>query len=152
VDHFRVQIALLRKTDQGLARLMKQRAEVGGKVEDLDRELAERMHGHQRRVLEFGVAGRLAIDQAAHVLPLEDEQLVAAAHPVRPDGMVRLDPDALEARHDAQVKAALARGHVAVLVLGANHDLAASVRRLGGGAAEYFRVTTKAVERFVSKG
>jgi hypothetical protein len=152
VDHFHEQVALLRKSDQGLARLMKQRAEVGGQVEDLDRELAGLMHGHHRRVLEFGVAGRLAIDQAADVLPLEDEQLVAAAHPVRPDGTVRLDKAALEARHDAQVKVALASGPVAVLVLDANHDLSASVRRLGGGAVEYLRVTTKAVERFAGNG
>jgi hypothetical protein len=81
VDHFHEQVALLRKTDQGLARLLKQRAELGGKVEDLDRELAGLMHGHHRRVLEFGVAGRLAIDQAADVLPLEDEQLVARPTP-----------------------------------------------------------------------
>jgi hypothetical protein len=152
LDAFREQIALLRKTGQGLARLMKQRAEVEGKVEDLDRELAELTHGHNRRVLEFGVAGRLAIDQAADVLPLEDEQLLAAAHPVRPDGTVRLDPAALEARHDSQVKAALARGPVAVLVLGANHDLSAQVRRLGSGAVEYLRVTTRTVGRFVGNG
>jgi hypothetical protein len=152
VDHVREQVALLRKTDQGLTRLMKQRAELGGKVEDLDRELAGLMHGHHRRVLEFGVAGRLAIDQAADVLPLEDEQLAAAAHSVRPDGTVRLDPAALEARHDAQVNAALASGSVAVLVLGANHDLSPSVRRLGGGTAEYLRVTTAAVGRFAGKG
>jgi hypothetical protein len=104
IDHFHEQVALLRKTDQGLARLLKQRAEVGGKVEDLDRELAELAHGHYRRELEFGVAGRLAIDPAADVLPLEDERLVAAPHPVGPDGTVRLDPAALEARHDAQVR------------------------------------------------
>jgi hypothetical protein len=152
VDHFQEQMALLRKTDQGLDRLMKQRAEVGGKAEALDRELAELAHGHHRRVLEFGVAGRLAIDQAADVLPLEDEKLVSASHPVQPDGTVRIDPAALEARHDALVKLALASGPVAVLVLGANHDLTASVRRLGGGTAEYLRVTTKMVERFAGRG
>jgi hypothetical protein len=152
VDHFHEQVALLRKTDQGFARLMKQRAEHGGKVEDLDRELAGLMHGHHRRVLEFGVAGRLAIDQAADVLPLEDEQLAAAAHPVRPDGTVRLDPAAMEIRHDAEVKVALGTGPVAVLMQGANHDLAASVSRLGSGTAEHLRVTTKMVERFAGRG
>jgi hypothetical protein len=58
----------------------------------------------------------------------------------------------MEARHDFEVKAALATGPVALLVLGANHDLAASVRRLAGGAAEYLRVTTKMVERFAGRG
>jgi hypothetical protein len=41
VDHFREQVALLRKTDQGLAQLMKQRAEVGGKADALDWKLAD---------------------------------------------------------------------------------------------------------------
>jgi hypothetical protein len=65
---------------------------------------------------------------------------------------VRLDPAALEARHAGQVKVALASGPVAVLVLGANRDLTASVRRLGGGTAKYLRVTTKAAGRLTVSG
>jgi hypothetical protein len=37
-------------------------------------------------------------------------------------------------------------------VLGASHDRSAAVAKLGGGAAEYIAVTTKAVERFAGKG
>ena len=40
------------------------------------------------------------------------------------------------ARHDGQVKRALAAGPCAVLVLGGGHDLSASIRRLGGGTGD----------------
>jgi hypothetical protein len=41
---------------------------------------------------------------------------------VTKDGNVRLDPEKLRARHDAQVKAVLAKGGVGVVVLGGAHD------------------------------
>jgi hypothetical protein len=54
---------------------------------------------------------------------------------------VRLDPAKTDARHDAQVRLAVASGRCSVLVLGGSHDLSASMRKLGGGV-EYIRVTT----------
>jgi hypothetical protein len=50
------------------------------------------------------------------------------------------------------VRAALASGPVAVIVLGASHDLSAAVTKLGGGTTEYIQVTTSAVERFAGRG
>src|SRR4051794_3190306 len=57
----------------------------------------------------------------------------------RPDGGE--DPAAVRDRHDAEVRAALASGPVALVILGGAHNLADSVRRLGGDV-EYVRVTT----------
>jgi hypothetical protein len=76
------------------------------------------------------------------VLPLDDEELLDWAKPVTPDDRVKRDPAKVEARHDAQVKLALESGPCSLLVLGGNHDLAESVRRLGHGKTEYIRVTT----------
>jgi hypothetical protein len=55
-----------------------------------------------------------------------------------------------EARHDAQVKAALDNGPCALVILGGGHDLSASVRRLGKGKVEYLRVTTTRYRQFDS--
>jgi hypothetical protein len=85
-------------------------------------------------------------------LPLDDHGIIEAARPIRPDGTVKVDAAALQARHDGQVKRALLAGSVAVLVLGASHDLSASVRRLGAGRAEYIRVTTKRVKEYADEG
>jgi hypothetical protein len=65
---------------------------------------------------------------------------------------IRPDPAKLEARHEAQVRAALASGPVAVIVLGASHDLSAAVAKLGSGSVEHVQVTTSAVERFAGRG
>jgi hypothetical protein len=64
---------------------------------------------------------------------------------------IRPDPAKLDARREAQVRAALASGPVAVIVLGASHDLSAAVAKLGGGMTEYIAVTTNAVERFAGR-
>jgi hypothetical protein len=53
-------------------------------------------------------------------------------------------PLPLAARHAAHVKAAMASGPAAVLVLGASHDLSAAVQQVGGGTTKYIRVTTAA--------
>jgi hypothetical protein len=86
------------------------------------------------------------------VLPLDDAALLEGAKPVRPDGAVGLDAARVEARHDGQVKRALASGTCSVLVLGGAHDLSASVRRLGGGNAEYIRVTTRRFKQVAGEG
>jgi hypothetical protein len=59
-----------------------------------------------------------------------------------------MDPAKLVVRHDAQVRAVLDGGPLALIVLGGAHDLTDSVRRLGGGRCEYIRVTTKRFRQF----
>jgi hypothetical protein len=54
-----------------------------------------------------------------------------------------VDAAAQRAREDFQVKAALASGPVSVILLGGGHDLTETVRRTGGVAVEYLRVTTR---------
>ena len=75
--------------------------------------------------------------------PLDDADLLEGAKPVRPDGTVKIDQARVEARHDGQVKRALASGPCSVIVLGGAHDLSASVRKFGSGTTEYIRVTTR---------
>ena len=45
------------------------------------------------------------------------------------------------AREDAMVRAALARGPFALVVLGGEHDLTESARRVAGADCEYVPVT-----------
>jgi hypothetical protein len=146
---FKEMTATLRQQDEELNKLLKARADLKAAAEDVDRALSKVLAEHRRRLLEWGAAGQLAIDQAAAVLPLDDERLLQEANPVRPDGTVKLDLANLDARHDAQVKTALASGPVAAIVLGASHDLSAAVQKLGAGSTEYIRVSTRAVEQFV---
>jgi hypothetical protein len=49
------------------------------------------------------------------------------------------------------VKAALASGPWAFIILGGGHDLFAGVRRLAGGRAEYIRVTTARFRELAGK-
>jgi hypothetical protein len=58
------------------------------------------------------------------------------------NGVVQIDAEALEARHDGQVKAALASGPCALVIMSGAHDLSAAVRRAAGDVA-YSRVTTR---------
>src|SRR5262245_37190255 len=71
-------------------------------------------------MLRFGAAGRLlAAGEVEAVLPLDDAELLDAARPVTPGGEVKADPERVRARQDAQVKAALQSGPVALIVLAA---------------------------------
>jgi hypothetical protein len=54
---------------------------------------------------------------------------------------VRIDPEALKARHAAQVKRLQGYGAFSLVVLGAAHDLPGEL----DGATEYVRVTTRTV-------
>jgi hypothetical protein len=137
--------------DGRLARLAKSRADLKGPAAEVDRQIAELQHGHRLQLLEVGAAGRLAVEGLAEVLPLEDVRVFEAGYPFRPDGSFDLDPAKLRPRHDAQVRAALVSGPVAVIVLGASHDLTDSVRRLGDGSTEYIQVTMNAVKRFAGR-
>jgi hypothetical protein len=148
LPQFSEAIAAFRETEQRLASLRKRRAGLAGDAAaTIDQGIAEIAEGHRLQLLPYGVAGRLAIDQVAEVLPLDDINLLAA-RPLHPDGRIGVESKEQEARHGSNVKAAQASGRVAVIVLGASHDLTAAVRRLGGGTAEYVQVTTAAVERF----
>jgi hypothetical protein len=82
------------------------------------------------------------------VLPLDDADRLDQAKPITPDGKVTFDPKRVAARQDGTVKAATARGSLALIVLGASHDLSDSVRRVGGGRCEYVRVTTRRYREF----
>jgi hypothetical protein len=57
--------------------------------------------------------------------------LLKQAKPITPAG--------LQARNDAQVRAVLDKGPLALIVLGGAHDLSDSVRWLGGGHCEYLK-------------
>src|SRR4051812_4965443 len=105
-----------------------------------------------RDVLRLGAPGRLlAAREIEAVLPLDDAGLLDAAKPALRGGQAQVEPGKREARHDAQVRAALASGPCSLLVLGGGHDLSASVRRLGGWAAEYLRVTTRRYREFAGR-
>jgi hypothetical protein len=93
---------------------------------------------HRRRLLEYGAAVRLELEGNLQLLPLDDRDLLERA---KPDGEGKIDPAKREAREDAQVKAALARGLCSFIILGGKHDVSTSVRRLGNGTTEYIRVT-----------
>ena len=54
-----------------------------------------------------------------------------------------MDPQKIEARHDAQVRAMMKEGPVAVIILGGAHDLSGGIQRHSGDRCEYLRVTTK---------
>ncbi len=49
------------------------------------------------------------------------------------------------------MKAVLASGACSFIVLGGQHDLSESVRRVGGGAVEYVRVTTRRYKEVADK-
>src|SRR5260370_29877464 len=103
----------------------------------MHRGIDEMVREPRRQLLEYGASGELAVAGEIEALPLDDEDLLASANPVSPDGKVSVDPAKLESRHDAQAKAALTSGPCAFIVLGGGHDLSSSVRRLTGGQAEY---------------
>src|SRR5262249_5014880 len=109
----------------------------------LERGLLDLLGKYRHDVLRFGAAGRLLVAREIEaVLPLDDAELLDRARPVA-GGEVKPDPERVKARQDAQARAALKSGPVAVIVLGGSHDLSESVRALGRGSCEYLRVTTK---------
>jgi hypothetical protein len=143
VANFKEALAVFKGIDGDLARLREENAALKRRSAEVDRQLGEMESDHRRRLLEYGAAGRLAMLGEVEVLPLDDADLLEGAKPARPDGVVHLDPARVKARHDGHVRRAFASGPCPVLVLGGSHDLSASVRGLGGGKAEYIRVTTR---------
>jgi hypothetical protein len=114
------------------------------KAQAIERDLLVMLREHRQDVLRFGSVGRLLVAKEIEaVLPLDAAELLDAARPITAEGEVKADPAKIKARQDAQVKAALKSGRVALIVLGGSHDLSASVRELAPGACEYVRVTTR---------
>lgn len=131
------QLDEVRKLIDGSASEKKEQAQA------IESQLVAMLDEHKHRLLEMGAAGRLLISgELEEVLPLEDAAALEKAKPISPSGGVKLDPVKLEARHDAQVKATMKEGRVAVIVLGGSHDLTGSIKRFGGNC-EYLRLTTK---------
>ena len=125
-------------TEDRIARLRESVAGLDPRPAGIDQQIETMTRDLREQSLEYGAAGRLASRGAIDVLPLDDADLLEGAKPVRPDGTVRFDPKKVEARHDGQVRRALAAGPCAVIVLGGAHDLSARVRRLGGGRPSTF--------------
>jgi hypothetical protein len=142
---YREIIASFRDMNEQLTDLQVRRAKLKREATAIDREIEVLVRGHRRRVLEHGAVAQLAIAREIEVLPLDEDEVLEQA---RPDGKARLDPAKLEARHDAQVRAALASGPCRFIILGGSHDLSASIGRLGRGTAEYIRVTTRRYKEF----
>jgi hypothetical protein len=137
-----------RRLVKAMADAGRQKSERYAKALALEKEALTLLAEYRLDVLRLGAPGRLlAAREVEEVLPLDDARLLDAAKPGRGGEVERAK---LEARHDAQVKAALASGPCSLLVLGGGHDLSPSVRRLGG-AAEYIRVTTGRYREFVGR-
>jgi hypothetical protein len=120
-------------------------AERGGaqhaKVQAIEADVLGEVAKHRLDVLPLGARLRLyGAGQLDDVRPLDDAALLGEAKPApgRP-----VDAAAQRARDDFQVKAALASGKASVVLLGGGHDLSDAVRRAGGGAVEYLRITTR---------
>ena len=74
------------------------------------------------------------------VLPLDDPQHLEEGG-FLDRGRVRIDPEALKARHAAQDKRLACYGAFSLVVLGASHDLTGVL----DGETEYVRVFTRTV-------
>lgn len=147
------QLTDLRELKETMAAAGRERSERYARADVIEQEIAQMLEQHQQRLRELGAAGRLRIaDEVKEVLPLDDADLLEQAKPTTPSDLVHFDREKVQARHDAQVKAALGRGPFALVVLGGAHDLSDSVRRLGGGRCEYVRVTTWRVQKFMGEG
>jgi hypothetical protein len=121
------------------------------KLKDDAAAIDEMVREHRRRLLEYGAAVQLEVDREVEVLLLDDRELLEGTKPVAQAGKMQPDPASREARHDGQVRAALKSGRVSFIILGGDHELSERVRRLGGGAVEYIRVTTTRYKEVADK-
>ena len=81
------------------------------------------------------------------VLPLDDARLLDEADPLTETGQVDLNPAAIEARQDAQVRTLLEAESFAFVILGGAHDLGDDIAKQSDGC-EYVVVTTREYRRF----
>jgi hypothetical protein len=132
--------------------IRRQLAEVRGlkrteKTAAVEKEIADLLEQHNRRLLEIGTCGRLQIaGDIDCVRPLDDAGALGRARPFTRGGSVRFEQESDRAREDLMVKAAMKDGGTALVVLGGRHDLSESVRR--AGVCEYVRVTTRRFREF----
>jgi hypothetical protein len=128
---------LLKQLDE--ARTLK-----GDEARKVEGELLVLRDEHLERLLSLGAPGWLMTHaELAEVRPLDDEGPLAAADPRKADAAT------LKAREDTIVRNALKGGEpIAVIVLGASHDLTASVRAADPSCG-YIRLTTKKVAELV---
>ena len=106
----------------------------------VESEIREMLAAHRERVASIGTPGWLLMTgELAEVRPLDDPGPLAAADPRKADAAT------MKARKDAMVRNALAGGEpVFVIVLGAAHELSASIREADSNCG-YIRLTTKKV-------
>jgi hypothetical protein len=138
LDGYQGTIVSLKEMDRSIAALQERAVASGKRSGKLHRGIELLLKEHRGRLVQYGASGRVAIDGDLQVLPLDDGLLLQQAKP----GAGGVDSEKLAARNDGQVKAAIAAGPVAVIELGGSHDLSESVRRVGGGQVEYYRLTT----------
>lgn len=160
VPIFEAQIEVLRNVEKQLPELRKQYAEATKTLGDLEEgsdahqttvELKENLesllHRYRCDRLRIREAGHLYMDGEVKILPVEDREAWENANPLKGDGAVILDEEAIEARQDAQVKKMLDHGPLALVILGGGHDLSDNIKRLPNDC-QYIVVTTKSHRRF----
>jgi hypothetical protein len=138
IPSFRDVVAALRDTQERLGDLAQEHAKVRGKSPAVDQEVDELLRRHREELLPYGAAVHLVLAHEVEVLPLDEQEALDRAKP----GKATVDPPKLEARHAAQVQAALASERCSLLVLGGSHDLSVAIDKLSAGGVEYLRVTT----------
>jgi hypothetical protein len=150
---FRGRVDAVRKPLRALAdvRALIRRMEARGADADAERlsraraaeaELVAFLSAQRLELLDLGAAARLLAEgDLEDVAPLDDAALLEAARPVAAGGKANLGGPEERAREDAMVRAALARGPFALVVLGGGHDLTESVLRVAGAECEYVSVT-----------
>jgi hypothetical protein len=150
-------IAELRTASAALASLERYRATLCGDqalaaLRAYEQGVGELLWQVEYERLKYDASTRLAVAGLLTVSPLDDEQLLQGSKPaVQRDGTARRRRRKEHERDDNIVATALAGRRVTVLILGGGHDLSRSIRKLGGGTAEYVRVTTEAVARFTGE-
>jgi hypothetical protein len=143
LSNYKEIVAALRDMNGQVAEMQKMWANLKDDAAAID----EMARDHRRRLLEYGAAVQLEITREIEVMPLDDGDLLERAKPVARAGKMQLGPASREARRDVQVKAAMNSGACSFIILGGDHDLSEGVRRLGGGADEYVRVTTSSYKQ-----
>jgi hypothetical protein len=129
LPNYRERIAALRDMERDQIpefreQLMRVQELSSAQARRVESEIVGMLDQHKVRLLQLGAAGRLLIaGEIDEVLPLDDAEPLEQAK--------RITPATLEARHDAQIRAVLKNGPLALIVLGGAHDLSDSVSAAG---------------------
>jgi len=161
---YRVKLRVLRGLEGDMAGLRDEHAEVARALSGMkaasqegtadyrelakvEREIEDVLQAYRLDLLRIGAAGQLHVSGVLHeVLPLDDAGLLDEADPVTEAGRVDLNPAAIEARQDAQVRTLLEAGPFAFVILGGAHDLEDNIAGQSDGC-EYVVVTTREYRR-----